>query len=149
VKSLFIKTDVDEIIARINALTPETQRQWGKMTITQMMAHCTYGIEVAVGDKYASRTLVGKLIGGFFKSMTTNDKSFGHGSPTHPDYIIANPDTFEEEKTKLINVVNKFYDGGKPGVTDKPHAFFGHLTPTEWGSLMYKHTDHHLRQFGA
>ena len=29
------------------------------------------------------------------------------------------------------------------------HAFFGKLTGEEWGRLMHKHIDHHLRQFGA
>jgi len=28
-------------------------------------------------------------------------------------------------------------------------AFFGKLTGEEWGELMYKHIDHHLRQFDA
>lgn len=29
------------------------------------------------------------------------------------------------------------------------HAAFGRLSGREWGWLIYKHTDHHLRQFGA
>ena len=28
------------------------------------------------------------------------------------------------------------------------HSFFGRLSGDEWGRLMYKHLDHHLRQFG-
>jgi len=30
-----------------------------------------------------------------------------------------------------------------------PRCFFGKLSGKEWGELMYKHIDHHLRQFGA
>ena len=39
---------------------------------------------------------------------------------------------------------------GGPGVcTNHPHSFFGRLVPEEWAVLMYKHLDHHLRQFGV
>lgn len=148
-KSMFIKTDVDEIIERINKLTPETQRQWGKMNVEQMLVHCRYSVETATGDRFAPRTFMGRLIGGFFKPMTTNDKSFGHGSPTSSDFIITDTESFEIEKNSLIELVQKLYDGGKANVTDKPHAFFGHLNPTQWGALMHKHLDHHLKQFGV
>ena len=30
-----------------------------------------------------------------------------------------------------------------------PHPLFGPLTRREWGVATYKHTDHHLKQFGA
>jgi len=148
-KSLFIVTDKDEILARINKLTPDTQHLWGKMNVCQMLVHCQVGVESAIGDRYMSRTLMGKLIGRFFKSMATNNRSFGQGSPTHPDFIIGNTEEFSIEKDKLTALVQRMYDGGKHGATGNPHAFFGHLTPTEWGALMYKHIDHHLKQFGA
>jgi len=35
------------------------------------------------------------------------------------------------------------------GCVAHPHSFFGRMTPDEWAVLMYKHVDHHLRQFGA
>ena len=31
----------------------------------------------------------------------------------------------------------------------RPHSAIGYLTPEEWSFWMYKHIDHHLRQFGA
>lgn len=148
-KSLYIIIDKDEILARINKLSPETQHQWGKMNVCQMLVHCQMSVESAIGNRITTRTLMGKLIGRFFKSMTTNDRSFGQGSPTHPDFIIGDTDEFNVEKEKLITLVQKMYDGGKLGATENPHAFFGHLTPTQWGALMYKHINHHLRQFGV
>jgi len=29
------------------------------------------------------------------------------------------------------------------------HSFLGRLSGEEWGIMMYKHLDHHLRQFGG
>lgn len=148
-KSIFIITDKDELISRINSLTPASRAEWGKMNVSQMLVHCRFIVENAIGERYVKRTLMGKLIGGFFKSMAVSDKPFGKGSPTHTDFVIVDTEEFESEKKQLAEAVERMYDGGKGGVTGEPHAFFGHLSPTEWGVLMYKHLDHHLRQFGA
>jgi hypothetical protein len=34
-------------------------------------------------------------------------------------------------------------------LTSAPHPFFGPMTQQEWETLMWKHLDHHLRQFGV
>lgn len=148
-KSMFIKTDADEMIERINKLTPETQRQWGKMNVCQMMAHASLSVEAAIGARSFKRSFIGRIIGPFAKSVITSDKPFGRNNPTSPEYVVSNPEEFEVEKKKLIDLVQRMYDGGKQGVTDEPHTFFGKLTPTEWGLLIYKHLDHHFRQFGV
>ncbi|MEO5826010.1 MAG: DUF1569 domain-containing protein [Gemmatimonadales bacterium] len=45
--------------------------------------------------------------------------------------------------------MDRFVGGGSDGCTKSPHSFFGTMNPAEWGVLMYKHLDHHLRPFGA
>ena len=39
-ESLFDETVTQEIIERINKLSPDSQRKWGKMNVSQMIAHC-------------------------------------------------------------------------------------------------------------
>jgi hypothetical protein len=39
--------------------------------------------------------------------------------------------------------------GTASGCTPHLHSFFGRLTAQAWAILMYKHLDHHLRQFGV
>jgi transposase InsO family protein len=46
-------------------------------------------------------------------------------------------------------MIDCFADAGPKGCTAHPHSLFGRLTPEEWATLMYKHVDHHLRQFGV
>ena len=46
-------------------------------------------------------------------------------------------------------LIDRFAAAGPKGCTTHPHSFFGPLTPDEWAILMYKHLDHHLRQFGV
>jgi len=148
-KTLFQKEVVDEIIDRINKLTPQTQRVWGKMSVEQMLAHCSVGMETATGKTVLKSGLFLRLIGSLLKSQTTNDKPFRKSSPTHPGFIIGNTESFEKEKQNLLELIQKFYAGGETKCTANPHTFFGKLTPTQWSSLMYKHLDHHLLQFGV
>ena len=48
-KSLYDKATVDEVKQRMAALTPETQRLWGKMTAPQMLAHLAVSVETGTG----------------------------------------------------------------------------------------------------
>jgi hypothetical protein len=49
-RSLFEKATAEELKQRMAKLMPETQRQWGKMSAAQMLAHCSVGMEVSLGD---------------------------------------------------------------------------------------------------
>jgi hypothetical protein len=51
VKNLFDKDTHTEIINRLNTLTPQNQRQWGKMDVAQMLAHCKEAFKVPLSDK--------------------------------------------------------------------------------------------------
>ncbi|MFI5451141.1 DUF1569 domain-containing protein [Pedobacter sp. UC225_61] len=53
----------------------------------------------------------------------------------------------EAEKQNLINLINKF-DAQKDTLAIK-HPIFGKMSTEQWDVLLWKHTDHHLRQFGA
>lgn len=148
-KSLFNKEDVSEIFLRIEKLTPSTQRQWGKMNISQMLAHCNIALQTAMGKHFVKRHLIGKLIGSFFKKSAFSDKEWSIGSPTDKSYIFPPDLNFNEQKTKLLNTLNEFHSGGPAKATTRPHAFFGKFTQDEWGVFEWKHLDHHLKQFGV
>lgn len=44
--NIFSKEVSDNIIERINNLTPATQPKWGKMSVAQMLAHCNVTYEM-------------------------------------------------------------------------------------------------------
>jgi hypothetical protein len=70
-------------------------------------------------------------------------------SPTSKELIIVDHRELDAERERLSGLIDRFAATGAAGCTPHPHAFFGPLTPDEWATLMYKHLDHHLRQFGA
>ena len=149
-KNLFDAARVGEIKERLAHLTPNSQRQWGKMGVAQMVEHCSLGIELALGEIKPPRVLIGYIIGRIIKPMALgNDEPMRKNSPTVPGLIVEDERDLDKERARLNALIEKFIAGGRAACTTHPHSFFGTLTPDEWGILMYKHLDHHLRQFGA
>lgn len=148
-KNLFEREAVDEVIARIDTLHPATQRQWGKMDVAQMMAHCSGVLDMASGRLNPPRILIGRLIGPLVKPIYTNEKPFSRNSPTDRKLVVSDQRDFPREHGQLKLKIRQFHDGGEAQCTRHPHPFFGDLTPQAWSRGMYKHLDHHLRQFGA
>ncbi len=146
-KSLFEESAVDELLKRAEHITPQTQRQWGKMNVDQMLAHCSAGLNMASGREVPPFSFMGRTIGRFLKDMYSNDRPFDKGSPT--SLKIRNNLDFGTEKKYLKETISRFNQDGLAGVTSKPHPFFGKLTPEAWGKGMYKHIDHHFKQFGV
>jgi Protein of unknown function (DUF1569) len=149
-KNLFEESRVREVQERLAQLTSGSQRQWGTMNAAQALAHCSAGLEWAVGDKVPPRMFVGRMLGFIVKPLALrNDDPMRKNSPTAKDLVVPDQRDFEVERVRLSGLINRFAAAGPKGCTKHPHSFFGRLTPDEWAILSYKHLDHHLRQFGV
>ena len=149
-KNLFEATSVAEVKERMAHLTPDSERQWGKMNPAQALAHCSAAIEMAEGKLCPPRILLGRLLGPVAKkSVITNGKPIPHNSKTANCLVVTDDRDFTVESQRLRESIDRFAAGGPNGCTKHPHCFFGPLTPVEWATLQYQHLDHHLRQFGA
>jgi len=148
-KNLFQAEAVVDVISRVDTLQPATQRLWGKMDVAQMMAHCSAALDMASGQLNLPRLFIGRVIGPFVKPIYSNEKPFSQNNPTDPKLVVSDQRDFLRERDQLKVKVRQFHEGGEAKCTRHPHPFFGSLTPQEWSIGMYKHLDHHLRQFGA
>lgn len=146
--SLFVAADNAHFVQRLENLPADARPEWGKMSAPQMLAHCQRAMEVALGERKLKRAIIGRLFGGFAKrKYVAGTQPFPRNSPTDPNFIVADPRAFADEKAALIQLVHRL---SAPDVlTTEPHPFFGPMTPAEWDQLMVKHLDHHLRQFGG
>ena len=149
IKNLFDTTAFNEIRERINKLTPGAERNWGKMSVSQMLAHCKEAFKVPLSDKSMPRMFIGRLLGWMAKSKLYNDKPWGRNLPTAPNFLIKDERNFEEEKKQLLELINSFHSKGAGNVGKYPHPFFGQLNSDQWGISMWKHLDHHVKQFGV
>jgi hypothetical protein len=149
-KSLFDAGTATDINNRIARLEPGSERQWGKMNAAQAMAHCATALEWAVGDSFEPRMFVGRILGPLAKSKVLKDDApMRRNTPTAKSLVVANERDLGKERQRVCALIDRFSEGGPQGCTRRAHTFFGSLTPEEWARLMYKHLDHHLRQFGV
>ncbi|WP_263366817.1 DUF1569 domain-containing protein [Edaphobacter bradus] len=152
-KDLFDPTLVEDIKQRIMRLHPESERQWGNMTLAQTLAHCTSGMQMAMGVINPKRaSFPANVIGLLIKPLVFgDDKPMRRNSPSSPELFSADPTQcdLERERAQLIAAIDSFATKGATCCSHHPHPFFGPLKPQQWAILMYKHVDHHLRQFGV
>ncbi len=149
-KSLFEPAAVNEITGRVTHLGPDSEAQWGKMNVAQMLAHCSAAIGMAEGKATPPRILLGRLLGPLAKkSLIVNGEPMRRNAMAEKCVLVTDERDFTVEQKRLRESIDRFARGG-PGICTKhPHFFFGPLTPVEWAVLMYQHLDHHLRQFGV
>lgn len=146
--SLFDPAESRALLDRIKRLNPATQGQWGLMNVAQMLAHTQQPLRVATGELAVKRGLLGRMVGGYFKKQVLA-KGFRRNATTDKAFVVADNRKFEEERTKLVQLITDFTVKGPAGLTEHPHPFFGKMTPAEWDQLQWLHLDHHLRQFGV
>jgi len=144
-RSLFEDSTYQEVISRIDALTEESQRQWGKMTPGQMAWHCQFPVKIGVKNKNnGNGNLFVRL---FFKKSMYNDKPWRKNLPTSPALKTQEEKDLGAEKEKLKQLVSDFHEC-KSRTDWNPHPIFGKLTHEQWGKVQFKHLNHHLTQFG-
>jgi hypothetical protein len=149
-KTIFDAETRDELFERLGKLSSQCERQWGKMTPSQMMEHTARVLEMATSDHQpVKQVFIGKAIAWMFKKQFLGEKPFGKNAPTGPDYKIADEPDLEPTRVRLKELITKFHTAGEEGLDGNVHPFFGRLTGKQWGETQYKHLDHHFRQFGV
>ncbi|MBC6997051.1 DUF1569 domain-containing protein [Cytophaga sp. FL35] len=145
-ETIFNEKTINGLTDRIDQLKTTDNAQWGKMNAYQMLKHCTLSEEMFQGKKQYKRLFIGKLFGKMaLNGILKNDNSMKKNQPTHPEFIIKGTGDFETEKAKWIDLLNSYTNFSNPNFV---HPFFGKMSKHEIGKYVYKHTDHHLRQFG-
>ncbi len=140
----------EQLIRRINLLKPEIHPVWGKMDVSQMLAHCNVAYEMVYEDKHPKPGFFTKIILKLFvKKIVKEDKPYKRNSPTAPAFIIKEQKDFEAERKRLVNYILKTKELGENSFDNKISASFGKMTKQEWNNMFYKHLDHHLTQFGV
>lgn len=145
--SIFNTADRDSIIKRISTLTPASQAAWGTMNVGQMLAHCNEIHKVVLGKELADKR-PNFLLRFIIKKIVLSPKPYKQGLPTGRSFVMTNAQDFHKEKQEMFQYLGDIAIKG-PGHSWPPHPAAGKLTGNEWGYALWKHLDHHLRQFSA
>lgn len=146
-KSLWDADARQQLLARLERLKPDTRPVWGTMDAPQMLAHLANWMDMAKGDlptKFRNRPLRYPGI----KQLVIYWIPFPHGVPTAVELIDRPPSDWAREYDAVRRAIEAFASM-HPDAAWPTHPAFGKLTPKAWGVLGYRHTDHHLRQFGT
>ena len=148
--NIFSKEVSDQVIARIQKLDVNTKAHWGKMSVSQMLAHCNVSYEMIYQNKHTKPNFfMGIILKTLIRKIVTGSKPYKQNSQTAPAFIIKDNKDFEIEKKRLINYINKTQQQGENSFDNKVSHSFGKLSKNEWNTMFYKHLDHHLSQFGV
>lgn len=148
-KNLLNEHVKEEILKRVDMLSPSTKAQWGKMNINQALRHMAMAFQIANGELNPTPVQVPKIPKWLLKFFLLQVKPPKEKAETFLEMnMVANniePGSFEEEKKLLKDAIIKF-GSGKLLPENK---LTGKFSRNDWGKLNFNHTDHHLRQFGA
>lgn len=151
-KTILHHTTNNEILRRINSLSENSVRLWGKMNVNEMVCHCSDQLRLAFGELHSKD--VGNLL---LKTIVKHLILLGMPAPKGKVETIPElkqrvggmkPTTFEQDKKTLLDLVRNFQQRIEKN-PNQVHPTFGKLTTKQWSRLCYTHLDHHLKQFSA
>jgi hypothetical protein len=138
-----------DLEARVEGLTLDAERRWGKMNVQQMLAHLAGAMEWVTGDGEARPwpQKPSKLIK-FVALRVPLPWPKGIPNPNDPAGVPVAPEEFDALRKRVLAGLAAM---SRWEATDRtpPHPAFGPMSTWEWRRWAWKHADHHLRQFGA
>lgn len=136
------------MIQRIDSLSEKSAANWGKMNVRQMLRHCALYDKMILHGPDQRQTLVGRIFGKrVLRNFIKDESPIKRNLPTLPQLrVTESGGDITLLKDQWKNLIREF---GRYSETHFTHRFFGRMTKEQVGHLGYKHSDHHLRQFGA
>lgn len=148
VGSILNDDDRRAICQRIGRVTSASTARWGRMDATAMLAHLRLSALMALGELPVANKSARAFQVFPLKHLILLVVPFPKSAPTAPELLVPHPAPFDAIRSELVTLVERIGEGPREGY-GPVHPLFGRLTYPEWGVATHKHTDHHLRQFGA
>lgn len=148
-KTVFNEVDKNDLEERINKLTAASLPLWGSMNVSQMFMHCTVSIKISLGEIIPELKEEYLKIGRTVKDRVLETDLFSKNLPTSKEFLSLDGGSFDVNRDTLLDYLNRFAETDPESLKIATHPYLGDLTMKEWGILIYKHTNHHLSQFGV
>ena len=140
------------LIERLKQLTPNSKRRWGTLTPHEMLCHLGDATEMVLLIRprdqpvpLRSRPMI-KLL------ALWNPMRWPHGWRTNPAHDPRDrgtrPTVFDADMNRAIAAIEGLASAADRTALEPAHGLFGVMSLADWQRWAFKHTDHHLRQFG-
>lgn len=150
-KTVANRAVLQSLMDRLAALTPDSQRRWGTLTAHEMLCHLGDAAEMVLGTRPRKRPVplrrrrIAKWLGVWMPFR------WPHGWRTNPHHDPrvdgTRPSEFAADLERTMAAIEGIASAD-PSAVERAHGFFGTMSIVDWQRWAYKHTDHHLRQFG-
>jgi Protein of unknown function (DUF1569) len=144
--------DVEALIRRLATIRTDSPRRWGRMTPHQMICHLADAMRMAFGERRTA------LRGDALARAVLKWAALRLPFPWPPGIRTSaeidaerggtQPSDFAADRAEVESLIRRAALRDAP-IGMQPHPVFGTLTRAEWLHWAWRHTDHHLRQFGA
>jgi hypothetical protein len=152
VKNISNSRVLDGLVQRVEQLRPDAERRWGSMTPGEMLCHLGDATDGVLGRRVPPGTVPPNRIALPIKwLMLYSPVPFPQGVETRPGVNPkkdgTRPGDFAADSARVIDSLRALAVAA-PGSVSTTHFRFGKMSLGAWHHWAYKHTDHHLRQFG-
>jgi len=152
VKTIANAHTLDQLVSRLERVTPEGAGRWGVMTPGEMLCHLADAGDSVLGRRVPPGTVpANKLPLPIKWLMLYSPMPFPKGVETRPGVNPrkegSRPGDFAKDRARVIDGLRALAVAA-PDKVSPTHFRFGSMSLRAWQHWAYKHTDHHLRQFG-
>jgi hypothetical protein len=147
-RSLWDPEAADQILARLDRLTPDTTPRWGRFSCSDMLAHLNEWFRMALGEISPAPKRVPIR---FFplKQLIIYVLPFPKGVPTAPELIARSGRAVWSDEVRSFRELLGRVAKCSAETRWPTHPAFGSMTRRSWGVLGYRHLSHHFTQFGV
>lgn len=139
---------LDQLIARLSAIRPDSKRRWGTLTAGEMLCHLGDAAASVINRSETRRSRRRPLVKwvGLYSGIPW---PHGVSAPADVDPRAGGtrPGDFESDRRRAIDTLRALSTAPAESF-GRNHSIFGAMTPRDWHRWAYRHTDYHLKQFG-
>ena len=145
-------TDINyaEIVSRLKKLNADSERKWGSMTIAEMLRHCRAQIDFILRPSPDVKIYPTMLRFSPVRWLALYGIPWPKNSKTAPELDVRKKLTdttdFNNEMQLIMQALHDLYHIEH---VEAIHPLFGKMGKSQWGRVVWKHLDHHFRQFGV
>ena len=142
---------VAELVARARKLSPDARPRWGRLNAHQMLCHVGDVVRLVLGDiptrPRPPRTGARPFERFPLKQLFLYVLPWPHGVRGPRAAFTTQPTALDGDVRALEALLLRFEEC-EPKDDWPGHPIFGRITTRDWNRILYRHTDHHFRQFG-
>ena len=139
------------LVARLQALRPESVRRWGSLSPHEMLCHLGDATGMVLRTRPRTTPAPARVRSVLKLLALWSPLRWPHGRVTSPMLDPKSggtqPSVFAQDLARAIAGLEGVA-AAKSGTLEPAHGLFGTMSVADWQRWAYKHTDHHLRQFG-